>query len=399
MSSNNIVVVGSGIVGLASALKILESQPGTKVFILEKETEAARHQTGHNSGVIHSGVYYRPGSLKAKNCVKGYQQLLNFCETEAVPFEICGKIIAATTEAEVKILQDILERGRSNGLKGLDLLSPEETKEKEPHVECLQSLFVPQAGIIDYKLVSKAYIKKIRELGGEIRFGQRVIDIVEETNGAKVITESKEYSCRHAVNCGGLFSDRLAKKVNQHIDIRIIPFRGEYYVLKKEKHHLVNHLVYPVPDPRFPFLGVHFTRMIKGGIEAGPNAVLALKREGYTWSDIDLGDIKDTFTWPGFYKMAFKYLGVGIGETYRSFSKSAFTRSLQKLIPSIKEEDLEEGGSGVRAQACARTGKLIDDFMIIENPKVTHVCNAPSPAATSSLAIGEYVSQIVNRRT
>ncbi|REE02164.1 L-2-hydroxyglutarate oxidase [Marinoscillum furvescens] len=394
----NVVVIGGGIVGLASALKIKESNPKLRVAVVEKEKDLAMHQTGHNSGVIHSGLYYKPGSLKAKNCVDGYNKLIQFCEEEEIKFELCGKIVVATREEQLPTLNMLYDRGQHNGLTGLKKLVRDELKEYEPYANGVQGIFVPQTGIIDYKEVAYKYAEKIRHFGGDIFPDNKVLDITENKGFIQVTTKHQTLTTRLVVNCTGLFSDQIAKLTGVPVNYRIIPFRGEYYKIKEQKEHLVKNLIYPVPDPNFPFLGVHFTRMIGGGIEAGPNAVLAYKREGYTKSDISLKDLAGSLGWKGFRKVAGKYWKTGLGEFYRSYSKSAFTKALQELLPDIQKNDLEPGGSGVRAQACDKDGGLIDDFLILESEKVINVGNAPSPAATSSLAIGEHVANLALKR-
>lgn len=394
----DVIIVGGGIVGLATALKLLQQNSSLKILVIEKETELAMHQTGNNSGVIHSGLYYKPGSLKARNCINGYELLLNFCRQHGVPFELCGKIVVATEEKELPLLDNLYHRGQQNGLTGLRMLRAGALREYEPHVNGLAGFFVPQTGIVDYKVVAEKYGERIRHFGGEIVLGEKVINLRFSGTHVTVETSKSSYQSKIMVNCAGLYSDKVAKLASESIDVKIIPFRGEYYKLKPGREHLVKNLIYPVPDPNFPFLGVHFTRMMRGGVEAGPNAVLAFSREGYRKSDINLGELSETLMWPGFQKVAKKYWRTGFGEMYRSFSKAAFTKALQKLIPEIQETDLVEGGAGVRAQACDRTGGLVDDFLIYEDQKVISVCNAPSPAATSSLSIGESVSQMALRK-
>ncbi|AWV97731.1 L-2-hydroxyglutarate oxidase [Arcticibacterium luteifluviistationis] len=395
----DVVVIGGGIVGLATALKIKEQKPRTRLLVLEKESGPAKHQTGNNSGVIHSGLYYKPGSLKALNCIGGYNQLLAFCDKEGIEYDLCGKIVVATQKEQLPILDTLFQRGEENGLKNLVYLSGDEMREIEPHVAGIKGIKVPQTGIIDYKKVSEKYAEKILELDGEIRYNERVTS-VSDLNGVSTVVSSKgSYETTLVVNCGGLYSDKVAQMTeDEKIDLKIIPFRGEYYELKPEKQYLVKHLIYPVPDPNFPFLGVHFTRMINGGVEAGPNAVLAFRREGYKKTDFKFSELAETLMWPGFQKVAAKYWKTGMGEYYRSFSKAAFTKALQALIPELKADDLIPGGAGVRAQACDITGGLLDDFKIIENTQSINVCNAPSPAATSSLAIGQTVSEMVLKR-
>ncbi len=390
----DIIIIGGGIVGLATALNIQQKDPKLKILVLEKENEVAAHQTGHNSGVIHSGIYYKPGSLKARNCFNGYHKLLSFCREENIPFELCGKVIVATSREELPQLDTIYERGVQNGLTDLKRLNREELLEYEPHVNGIAGIHVPQTGIINYKKVAQKYAEKLIKGGAEIRFGSKVTHILPQRTHTEVITLQQTFTCKLMINCAGLYSDKVAKMTGQDPDLKIVPFRGEYYMLKPEKQYLVKNLIYPVPDPAFPFLGVHFTRMIEGGVEAGPNAVLAFRREGYKRLAINLPELIETLSWPGFRKVAGKYWRTGMGEMYRSFSKPAFTKALQKLMPEIQEQDLVPGGAGVRAQACDRSGGLLDDFLIRESKGVVNVCNAPSPAATSSLSIGETVADL-----
>ena len=395
----DVTIIGGGIVGLATALQLKQQRPNLRVVLIEKEPAVARHQTGHNSGVIHSGIYYKPGSLKATNCIRGYQMLLDFCNAEGIAYELCGKIVVATKPAEVPQLDMLHKRGQQNGLGGLRMMTLAELREIEPHVNGVAGMFVPQTGIIDYKQVSEKYAQKFQMLGGEIRLGEQVEQVTPGQSLSIVVTSKNRYETKLVVNCAGLYSDKIAQLTQREaIDVRIVPFRGEYFKIKPEKEYLVKNLIYPVPDPNFPFLGVHFTRMIHGGVEAGPNAVLAFRREGYTKSDVDLKELFETLSWPGFQKVAAKYWQTGLGEMYRSFSKSAFTKALQELIPAVQEADLEDGGAGVRAQACDRTGGLLDDFAILESDKAINVVNAPSPAATSSLSIGKTVSEKVLAR-
>lgn len=394
----DVIIVGAGAVGLATALQLLKKKPGLKVVILEKESAVANHQTGNNSNVIHSGIYYKPGSLKARNCIYGYQLLLDFCSAHNVPFDLCGKVIVATDEKELPLLNTIYERGIQNGLPNLKKLNAEELKTYEPHVAGIAGIHVPQTGIVDYRVVAEKYAEVYQNNGGELKLNERVTDIKVKESEVEVITSKSAYTGKLIVNCAGLYSDKIARFTSSKLDVKIIPFRGEYYKLKKEKEHLVKTLIYPVPDPNFPFLGVHFTTMVDGGVECGPNAVLAFQREGYKKSSINLAELSETLAWPGFRKTAAKYWKTGIGEMYRSFSKPAFTKALQKLIPEIQEDDLIEGGAGVRAQACDRTGGLLDDFLILEEKMAVNVCNAPSPAATSSLSIGETVADLVLKR-
>jgi L-2-hydroxyglutarate oxidase len=394
----DLIVIGGGIAGLATALKVNEKNPALKILVVEKEEKIAFHQTGNNSGVIHSGIYYKPGSLKAKNCIRGYHQLIEFCSEHQVPFELCGKIIVATAPEELNALENIFKRGQENGLEGLKKLTVTELREYEPHVAGIAGIHVPQTGIVDYRLVAEAYARLLASRGVEIKLSTKVTGIRRIGNQNIVQTTAGDFSCSLMVSCGGLYADKIAGMTTDNLQVRIVPFRGEYYKLTKEKEYLVKNLIYPVPDPNFPFLGVHFTRMAKGGVEAGPNAVLAFKREGYRKRDISFPELTETLMWPGFQRVASKYWRTGLGEMYRSFSKAAFTRALQKLIPEITEQDLGPGGAGVRAQACDRTGGLVDDFMFQESENAIHVLNAPSPAATSSLSIGETISEMVIHR-
>lgn len=395
----DIAIVGGGIVGLATGMKILKSRPDLKIALFEKENQLAKHQTANNSGVIHSGLYYKPGSLKATNCINGYHELVTFCKEEKIPFEITGKVVVATREEQKPLLDTLLARGIQNGLTGTRKITLEELKEYEPYCTGVAAIHVPQTGIVDYFQVALAYGRKIMQQGGAIFLEHKVLEISQK-EGINIIETSKgEFKAKLVINCAGLYSDKVARMNDESIDdVKIIPFRGEYYKLKKEREYLVKNLIYPVPDPNFPFLGVHFTRMKKGGVEAGPNAVLAFKREGYKKSQINLAELAETLAWPGFQKVAGKYWKTGFGELYRSFSKSAFTKALQELIPEIQESDLVDGGAGVRAQACDRTGGLLDDFAIRESPFAINVLNAPSPAATSSLSIGGTVAEMALKR-
>lgn len=395
----DVVIVGGGIVGLATGLKIQKARPDLKIAILEKEDQLAKHQTGNNSGVIHSGLYYKPGSLKATNCINGYNELIQFCEEEKIPFEITGKVVVATREEQKPLLKTLFERGLQNGLEGTRYITLEELKGYEPHCAGVAAIHVPQTGIVDYFQVALAYGRKILQNGGQIFLNHKVLKISQKDGINYIETASNTFESKLVINCAGLYSDKVAQMNDTSAnDVKIIPFRGEYYKLKKEKEYLVKNLIYPVPDPNFPFLGVHFTRMKKGGVEAGPNAVLAFRREGYKKSQINLGELAETLAWPGFQKVASKYWKTGFGELYRSFSKAAFTKALQELIPEIQESDLVEGGAGVRAQACDRTGGLLDDFAIRESQYAINVLNAPSPAATSSLSIGGTVAAMALKR-
>jgi L-2-hydroxyglutarate oxidase LhgO len=393
----DVVVIGAGIVGLATAIQILKASPSTRVVVLEKEAGPGRHQTGHNSGVIHSGIYYRPGSLKARLCLEGARNLITFCRERAIPFEICGKVVAAVDRAEVERLQKLYERGIANGVPGMAVLTPREARSMEPHVRCVRALWVPTTGIVDFRRVARGFAEWIEARGGRIQYETRVWKILPqrgESRGVELFTSQGSWTAKGVVNCAGLYADRVARASGTDPGIRIVPFRGEYYTLGGPARRLVRNLIYPVPDPRFPFLGVHFTRMIHGGVEAGPNAVLAWAREGYTKKTVNLEELWETLCYPGFLRLALRYWRPGLEEMARSHSKALFTRALQKLLPEISEKDLAPGGAGVRAQALARNGSLLDDFAIVRSPGVVHVLNAPSPAATSSLAIGDHISRI-----
>ena len=397
INHSDVIVVGGGIVGLATALSILKKRPSTKLVLLEKEIEIGCHQTGHNSGVIHSGLYYKPGSLKAINCQKGYQELIDFCQNENVPHEVCGKVVVATSSEEVPRLDELYNRGITNGLDGIRFLEPDQINEYEPHCKGLKGLLVPQTGIVDYKSVALKYAEKLLQMGAEIIYSEIVVDIIKSNNKVEVISVSQTWTASAVVVCAGLQSDRLALKTEKGLPIRILPFRGEYYKLKPSAQFLVKNLIYPVPDPSFPFLGAHFTRMIDGTVECGPNAVFAFGREAYKKSNFNLRDTVESLIWPGFRKVAIKHWKSGIGEYHRSMSKQAFVKSLQQLVPEVQADHLEDGGSGIRAQACDRDGKLLDDFDFRINGNIIHVCNAPSPAATASLSIGQTIaSKVLN---
>ncbi len=384
-------IIGGGIVGAATALSI-QKLSKYSVVIIEAEKSVAYHQTGNNSGVIHSGLYYKPGSLKAKNCVDGRNMMYHFCEENNIPFERCGKVVLATSNDELPALDELERRGIANGLTSLKRLAKEEIKEYEPFAEGIAGIFVAETGIVDYTKVTEAYAKIISENGGELNLKSKFLSLKKDRNILVLQTISGEIRSKFLINCGGLQSDRIAKICGVDPKLQIIPFRGEYYKLKKEKEYLVNNLIYPVPDPRFPFLGVHFTKMIGGGIEAGPNAVLAFKREGYTNKDFSFRDVAGMITYQGFWKMARQHYKMGFTEFRRSFSKRLFVESLQKLVPEIEYEDVYAEGAGVRAQALESNGKLVDDFRIIEAEKMIHVLNAPSPAATASLSIGNIIA-------
>lgn len=389
----DVIIIGGGIVGCATAMRLLQQNTNIKLLLLEKETSLAQHQSGRNSGVIHSGLYYKPGSLKAINCREGYRKLIEFCQKENIEHEICGKIVVATTEEEISRLQELYHRGQANGLRDIKWLSQGQIQEREPNCMGLKGLFVPETGIVDYQAVVRKYAEKIKDLDGLIELGEKIFDFQIASNQIEVIGQNKTWLAKHVINCAGLYSDRLALKTVSNLSLRILPFRGEYYKLKTSAQHLVRNLIYPVPDPNFPFLGVHFTRMIGGGVECGPNAVLAFGREAYRKTDFSIKDLTEILVWPGFRKIVKKYWRMGLGEYHRSLSKKAFVKALQRLVPEIQEENLIPGGSGIRAQACDRDGGLLDDFDIRVDQNLIHVCNAPSPAATASLSIADNLCQ------
>lgn len=392
----DIAIIGGGIVGLATAFA-LTSQVKQALIVLEAENHLAPHQTGHNSGVIHSGLYYKPGSLKAHNCVTGRKALLQFCQEHGIPYEQCGKLVVATREDELPALAKLVERGQANGLAGLRQLSAAEMSEYEPHAAGIAGLFVPETGIVDYSEVSRVFARLVEQAGGFIQTNTRVFACQQRSDELILSTTQGEVYCRNLINCGGLYSDRIARFCGVKPNLRIVPFRGEYYELVPERRQLVNNLIYPVPDPRFPFLGVHFTRRIGGEVEAGPNAVLAFKREGYTRTSFSGRDSWEIFSYPGFWRLAGQYWRMGLGEFYRSFSKPAFVKALQKLMPDIQASDLQPAGAGVRAQAMEASGFLVDDFRIIEASRAIHVLNAPSPAATASISIGQTIADMARR--
>lgn len=393
MKSKKVVIVGAGIVGLATAYQLFQLNPDIEITILEKENDICQHQTGNNSGVIHSGIYYKPGSLRAINCIRGYKMLLEYCEINNIKHEICGKVIVATHESELGRLQNIYQRGIDNQLQGIRLIDSGELKEKEPFVTGIKGVYVPQTGIIDYTELGRSYLHFIESRGGNILFNQKVTSILQGNHSIDVITSQNNFKTDYLINCAGLYSDKIARLTQKDVDVQILPFRGEYYLVNESKRHLVKNLIYPVPDPNFPFLGVHFTRMINGMLEAGPNAVLAFQREGYKKSDINIKELFETISFPGFRKLARKFWRQGLEEYKRSFSKKLFTRSLQRLVPEIMEEDLTAGDSGVRASACGLDGNIVDDFIFYEKGRIINVLNAPSPAATASLSIGLTIAQ------
>ncbi|NJL21625.1 MAG: L-2-hydroxyglutarate oxidase [Leptolyngbyaceae cyanobacterium SM1_3_5] len=384
-------IIGGGIVGLSTAMAIGENHPNARILVLEKESRWAFHQTGNNSGVIHSGVYYKPGSFKAKFCRDGCQSMVEFCQKHDIPHEVCGKVIVATEEKELPLLENLYQRGLQNNIQ-VKKISSEEVREIEPHVRCIAGIRVYSTGIADYKKVAIKYAELIRQQGGDLRLNTKVDRILKTSTGQTLETNQGTFETRFVINCAGLHSDRVAKLGGVDPQAKIVPFRGEYYELIPEKRDLVKTLIYPVPNPDFPFLGVHFTKMIDGSVHAGPNAVLSLKREGYQKTDFDLRDFVEVMTFPGFWKLAARHADEGIQEIIRSLSKAAFVRSLQRLIPAVQAEDLVPTHAGVRAQALMNDGKLVDDFLIVEGEHSVHVCNAPSPAATASIEIGKAIA-------
>jgi len=393
-----IVIIGAGIIGLATALELTCRFPEISLAILEKESALGRHQTSHNSGVIHSGIYYKPGSLKARLCVEGAKALVRFCQEHGVPYDICGKLIVATTREEIPRLEDLHRRGKANGLVGLRMLTGHELREIEPHAGGIQGIYVPGTGIVDYSSVAAKYAELIAERGGIIHLSHEVIGLRPSSTSTVVETTQGPIEASLVINCAGLQSDRISRLANAKVDFTILPFRGEYYDVVPEKHHLLKGLLYPVPDPRYPFLGVHFTKRIGGCVEAGPNAVLALKREGYSKASFRAHDVFEYLSFPGFWLMAAEHWQNSIGEYHRSWSKSAFVRVLQRLMPEINADDLVPGESGVRAQALNINGKFMDDFHFVYTDGIVHVCNVPSPAATASLVIGKYIVDTLLKR-
>lgn len=384
-------IIGGGIIGLATAYRLLERYPDRKAIVFEKESAPGRHQTGHNSGVLHAGLYYKPGSIKARLAVEGIRQMVAFCERHSVKHEICGKLVVAAGEDEVPRMMDLFERSQANGLRDVRVLSRDEMREIEPHVGGVKALRVPEEGIVDYAGVCAALVKEIESRGGEVRTNARVTGLRAMSSGWVIETVKGPQEVDFIVNCAGLHCDRVAALGGIEREMRIVPFRGEYYLIKPARQHLVRHLIYPVPDPSFPFLGVHFTRLIHGGIEAGPNAVLAFAREGYTKSDFVAADLFDALTFPGLWRFLKRYPSVSWYELRRSFSRELFCESLQRLVPEIRVDDIEPGGAGVRAQAMMPSGDLVQDFLFAERPRALHLLNAPSPGATASLAIGAEV--------
>ena len=397
MQQADVAIIGGGIIGLATAYNFTQRFPERRVVVLEKEAQLAQHQTGHNSGVLHSGIYYKPGSLKAMNCRAGKQAMEAFCAAEEIAYEICGKVIVATSADELPALQRIYERGQENGVR-CAMIEREHLREIEPHTAGIKAIHVPESGIVNYPQVCERLAVRIQERDGRIITNALVTGM--HRSGEQIVVNSlaDDFTVNYVVNCAGLHSDRVTGLSGQQPEVKIIPFRGEYYEVKPQAQHLCRHLIYPVPDPNFPFLGVHFTRMIRGGVECGPNAVLAFAREGYKKLDINAGDLLETLAYPGFRKLAAKYWQTGLGEMWRSFNKAAFVKALQRLVPEIRAEDLEPAHAGIRAQAIAPDGALVDDFLIQEMERIVNVGNAPSPGATASLNIGKLIVEKLERQ-
>jgi L-2-hydroxyglutarate oxidase len=392
-----VAIIGAGIVGLATGLELTHRFPGISLAVIEKESVVAGHQSSHNSGVIHSGIYYKPGSLKAELCIEGGEALQRFCQENFVPYDICGKVIVATAERELPQLNELYRRGNKNGLKGLRMLTANEIREFEPYATGIRGIRVPSTGIVDYAKVAAKYAELIASRGGAIHLLHEVTALRRLSGISVVETTQNTIEAKLVINCAGLQSDRISRMANAKLDLMIAPFRGEYYEMVPAKHHYLKGLLYPVPDAQFPFLGVHFTRRVGGGIEAGPNAVLAMKREGYQKNSFDFGDVLEYAKFPGFWTMAAKHWRMSVGEYHRSWSKAAFVRALQRLMPDLEPEDLLPAASGVRAQALGIDGKLIDDFEFAHTEGMVHVCNVPSPAATASLAIAKHIVNTVIR--
>jgi (S)-2-hydroxyglutarate dehydrogenase len=392
MKEVDVAVIGGGIVGLATAYQITRQYPGKRVAVLEKEADLGHHQTGHNSGVLHTGIYYKPGSLKAINCRAGKKAMEEFCAAEGIAHEICGKVIVAVDDGELPALERIFERGQANGVVCTQI-DKGRLAELEPHAAGVRAIHVPEAGIVNYRQVCERLAERVRERDGELLMSTKVNGIHRNGEGVVVATSGGDLKARQVVNCAGLHCDRVTAMSGEKPGAKIVPFRGEYFELKPEAHHFCKNLIYPVPDPNFPFLGVHFTRMVTGHVECGPNAVLAFAREGYKKTDLNIADLAESLTYPGFLRMAAKYWRMGMGEMWRSVSKAAFVKALQRLLPEIRAEHLEPAPAGVRAQAVTRDGSLVDDFLIQETDRVINVGNAPSPAATASLNIGKLIAE------
>lgn len=394
---HDVAVVGGGIVGLAAADALLRRYPGLRLLLLEKEADVARHQTGRNSGVVHAGLYYRPGTLRARLCVAGMSRLRDFCAEHGVAYRQTGKVVVATREEELGRLDALLERGRANGVPGLRLLDARELREIEPHVAGLRAIHSPRTAIVDFPAASRALLARVRGAGGAVRFGARLRAVAEEPGGLRLATDAGTFRASRLLACAGLHADRVARLAGVEPGVRIVPFRGEYLLLRPDRRHLVRGLIYPVPDPALPFLGVHLTRTVHGEVEAGPNAVLAFAREGYGWAAVDARDLADALSYAGFWRLARRHARVGVAETIRSLSLPLFVRSLRRLLPALRPGDVRRGGSGVRAQALDRQGRLLDDFVVAETERTLHVLNAPSPAATAALAIGAHLAERLER--
>lgn len=399
----DLAVVGGGIVGLATAREFLKRQPGLRLIVIEKEDLLGQHQTGHNSGVMHAGIYYAPGSLKARACVQGRTEAVAFCQERGIKFELCGKLIVALDESELPRLMNLWERANTNGVQGIELVGPERIKEIEPYAAGIKAIWSPNTGIVNWGEVARAYADDVREAGGEIKAGTKVVDLTTLADETIISVVGKdgaqnEIHARFVVTCAGLYSDKIAKMTERKSDVKIVPFRGDYYQIRPESAYLCRGMIYPVPDPMFPFLGVHLTRHIDSTVWAGPNAVLAFGREGYGRWDVNVPDLVETLTYPGFWKLAAKFWKVGLAEMYRDYIKAAYVKELQKYTPAITGADLVSGKSGVRAQALASDGKMVDDFLIVHGKRVAHVQNAPSPAATSSLVIARMIVDDVQQK-
>ena len=393
----DIAIVGGGIVGLATARALAKRHSGLGITIFEKEADIAQHQTGHNSGVIHSGIYYRPGSQRARMAVQGSERMVAFCEEHGIPYDRCGKLIVATADSQLPALEELARRAQANGVPGVRMIGAEELREFEPYATGIRAIHVPSAGIVNYSLVAQAYRRLFEEAGGRICTGAEITAIAQEPNGLRLETTQGDFLSKHVITCSGLYADRVSMAAGLKPEIKVAPFRGEYSELVPEKRYLVRNLIYPVSNPAFPFLGVHFTRRINGAIEVGPNAVLAFRRQGYRWRDVSVSDTLDILGYVGFWRMAARYWRTGLGEMYRSLIKRAMVKELQKLVPDVTSRDLVRAGAGVRAQALDRQGKLVEDFHIVQEPRMIHVLNAPSPAATASLSIGAAVADMAGQ--
>ena len=391
----DLAIIGGGIVGLATALAVSERSPELSIVVIEKEADVALHQTGHNSGVVHSGIYYRPGTLRAQLCVEGVKLLQEFCREQELPYDRCGKVIVATHEEELPRVQTLFERGNQNGVPGLELIGPERLKEIEPHAAGIKAIWSPNTAIVDYGQIARRYADLLRERGAHFQFNSKVNGVKEAEGLLRISTSSGEIRSRYLINCAGLFADEVARMAGETPEVQVVPFRGEYYKLRPERRDLVRGTIYPVPDPNFPFLGVHLTSTIGGEVEAGPNAVFAFAREGYGWDRINPRELVQALRYPGVWQLAKRHWRVAAFEYYRSFNKRAFVESLQRLVPELRDEDVVRGGAGVRAQALNRDGSLADEFVIISSERALHVLNAPSPAATASIAIGRHIAGVM----